>query len=162
MRPVEAGDFGALYALGSDPEVWTLHPDRERWRPERFRAYFEGGLATANALAAVDKASRQVIGWSSFFGNVTGPGEVEIGRTFLGRPYWGGPYNAEMKRLMLAHAFRFVDRVLFSIGETNLRSRRAAEKIGARLLVDRPCPAPAGQTAPYVFYAIERAEFTGG
>jgi hypothetical protein len=24
MRPVEAGDFGALYALGCDPEVWAL------------------------------------------------------------------------------------------------------------------------------------------
>src|SRR5579884_4239529 len=115
MRPIEAGDFDALYDLGSNPEVWVQHPDHERWRPERFRAYFDGGLAGVNALAAVKKASGQVIGWSSFFDNVTAPGEIEIGRTFLGRPYWGGRYNGEMKRLMLAHAFRFVDRVLFSI-----------------------------------------------
>jgi RimJ/RimL family protein N-acetyltransferase len=36
-----------------------------------------------------------------------------------------------MKRLMLEHAFRSVDRVLFVIGPDNRRSRRAVEKIGA-------------------------------
>ncbi len=36
-----------------------------------------------------------------------------------------------MKRLMLRHAFRFVDRVIFLIGPLNLRSQRAVEKIGA-------------------------------
>ena len=41
-----------------------------------------------------------------------------------------------MKRLMLNHAFRFVDRVILRIGPGNLRSRRAAEKIGA-ILTDR-------------------------
>jgi len=35
-----------------------------------------------------------------------------------------------MKRLMLEHAFRFVENVVFLIGADNLRSRRAVEKIG--------------------------------
>lgn len=55
---------------------------------------------------------------------------VEIGWTFLARDYWGGTYNREMKRLMLEHAFRFVDRVFFNVGATNYRSQRAMEKIG--------------------------------
>ena len=162
MRPVESSDFDGLLAVGSDPEVWAVHPDRERWRPERFRAYFDGGLACGKALVAVDQATGAVIGWSRYSDEATGPGEIEIGWTFLGRPYWGGAYNGEMKQLMLAHAFGFVDRVLLRIGETNLRSRRAAEKIGARLLADRPAPAPAGQTVPYLFYAIEKADFLAG
>ena len=37
----------------------------------------------------------------------------------------------EMKRLMVDHAFRFVDHVVFLIGPQNLRSQRAVEKIGA-------------------------------
>ncbi|MEP6551462.1 MAG: GNAT family N-acetyltransferase, partial [Gemmatimonadales bacterium] len=37
----------------------------------------------------------------------------------------------EMKQLMLSHAFKFVDRVVFLIGEENRRSQRAVEKIGA-------------------------------
>jgi hypothetical protein len=35
-----------------------------------------------------------------------------------------------MKRLMLTHAFKFVDNVIFFVGSTNLRSQRAVEKIG--------------------------------
>jgi RimJ/RimL family protein N-acetyltransferase len=159
MRPVEASDFEALWAQGSDPEVWTQHPDPQRCLPDRFRAYFEDGLASKTALVAVDRATDTVIGWSSYFEDVVEPNEIEIGKTFLGRRYWGGACNGEMKRLMIGHAFRYVERVLLRIGETNLRSRRAAEKIGARLLTDRPCPSPVGQHAPYLFYAIERAEF---
>ena len=36
-----------------------------------------------------------------------------------------------MKRLMLAHAFRFVKHVVFLIGPQNVRSQKAIEKIGA-------------------------------
>ena len=36
-----------------------------------------------------------------------------------------------MKQLMLAHAFQFVENVVFFIGENNIRSRKATEKIGA-------------------------------
>jgi RimJ/RimL family protein N-acetyltransferase len=36
-----------------------------------------------------------------------------------------------MKALMLQHAFKFVENVVFRIGENNIRSQKAAEKIGA-------------------------------
>jgi len=48
----------------------------------------------------------------------------------LARRCWGGKYNGEMKRLMLEHAFKTVERVVFVIGPENRRSRRAVEKIG--------------------------------
>ena len=35
-----------------------------------------------------------------------------------------------MKRLMLGHAFRFVQSVVFLVGPQNFRSQRAMEKIG--------------------------------
>jgi RimJ/RimL family protein N-acetyltransferase len=38
--------------------------------------------------------------------------------------------------LMLEHAFKSVERVIFIIGEENRRSRRAVEKIGAALTED--------------------------
>ncbi len=56
---------------------------------------------------------------------------MEIGWTFLARKYWGGLYNRELKDLMLAHAFRFVETVVFYVGENNIRSQKATEKIGA-------------------------------
>jgi RimJ/RimL family protein N-acetyltransferase len=58
---------------------------------------------------------------------------VEVGWTFLARDRWGGAWNGEMKRLMLDHAFRFADSVLFLIGPDNIRSQRAVGKIGGIL-----------------------------
>src|SRR6266480_1178693 len=43
----------------------------------------------------------------------------------------GRAFNREMKRLMLNHAFRFVEKVIFYVGENNVRSQKAMEKIGA-------------------------------
>jgi RimJ/RimL family protein N-acetyltransferase len=58
------------------------------------------------------------------------PMHVSFEGTFLPRSHWGGRYNQEMKQLMLRHAFRFVDRVIFLVGPTNHRSQRAVEKTG--------------------------------
>ena len=95
-----------------------------------FRAYFDDGLASGGALVAIDRASGQIIGSSRFHGYDADAGVVEIGWSFLARAYWGGRYNGEMKQLMLAHAFQWVERVIFLIGPENLRSQRAVEKIG--------------------------------
>jgi RimJ/RimL family protein N-acetyltransferase len=38
---------------------------------------------------------------------------------------------------MLRHAFRFVNRVVFLIGEHNTRSRRAVEKVGGVIIAPR-------------------------
>jgi RimJ/RimL family protein N-acetyltransferase len=43
-----------------------------------------------------------------------------------------------MKRLMLRHAFKFVNNVVFLVGPQNMRSRRAVEKIGGVLAGTRP------------------------
>ena len=79
----------------------------------------------------IDTKTRQIIGSTRFYGYNPEKSEIEIGWTFLARKYWGGRYNAEMKQLMLAHAFKFVENVVFFVGENNFRSQRATEKIGA-------------------------------
>jgi RimJ/RimL family protein N-acetyltransferase len=145
--------------VGSDPQVWAGHPDRDRYLLDKFRAYFEDGLSSGGALVAVEAASGRIMGWSRYSPQFVEPNEVEIGWTFLGREWWGGVFNAEMKQLMLQHAFGVVDRVLFRIAESNLRSRRAAEKIGATLLAVRPAPVEPG-SEKHLFYGIERRGFT--
>jgi RimJ/RimL family protein N-acetyltransferase len=96
-----------------------------------FRAFFREALESGGALVAIDAANGAIIGSTRFYGYDADRSEIEIGWTFLARSYWGGHYNREMKRLMLRHAFDFVDRVIFLVGPRNLRSRRAIEKIGA-------------------------------
>jgi len=134
LRPLRADDWDALFAVASDPLIWAQHPAHDRWREPVFRAFFDDALAGGGALVAIDAQTQAVIGSSRFQGlDAANGGSVEIGWTFLARSHWGGTYNHEMKRLMLAHALASVAECRFLVGETNIRSRRALEKIGARL-----------------------------
>ena len=78
----------------------------------------------------IDTKTQRIIGSTRFHGYDPEKSEIEIGWTFLARNYWGGRYNREMKRLMLDHAFKFVGNVVFYVGENNVRSQKATEKIG--------------------------------
>ena len=130
MRPLRQEDYDALFAAASDPLIWEQHPD-ERHREDVFREFFAEHVATGGALAVLDTTSGDVIGTSRYHGYDPARSEVEIGWTFLGRSYWGGAYNGELKRLMLGHAYRFVETVIFVIAPGNIRSQRAVEKLGA-------------------------------
>jgi RimJ/RimL family protein N-acetyltransferase len=130
LRPLQADDFPALYGVASDPLIWEQHPSNDRWKEEVFRKFFADGIASGGALIAIDLKDGRVIGSSRFDRYNPEESEIEIGWTFLARSHWGGVYNKEMKSLMLGHAFRFVNRVIFSIGPNNIRSQRAMERIG--------------------------------
>ena len=132
LRPLREDDYPALYAVASDPLIWEQHPNSDRYRDDVFSTFFRDAMASGGALATVDSKDGRIIGSSRFYGYDAARREVEIGWTFLARSYWGGTYNREMKRLMLEHAFRFVDSVVFLIGPHNIRSQRAVGKIGAR------------------------------
>ena len=103
VRPIAAGDWTELFAAGSDPEIWRVHPVR---------------------------ATGRLIGSSRYYGHEPELSEIEIGWTFLARSHWGGRANREVKRLMLDHAFTFVDTVVFWVGDQNWRSQGAMAKIG--------------------------------
>jgi RimJ/RimL family protein N-acetyltransferase len=133
LRPLRAEDWEALYAVASDSLIWEQHPARDRHEIEVFRAFFDEALAGGGAFVVIDRANGLVIGSSRYHGYDEAKSEVEIGWTFLARLYWGGVYNGELKRLMLEHAFRFVDSVIFVVGSQNLRSQKAVAKLGAVL-----------------------------
>jgi RimJ/RimL family protein N-acetyltransferase len=138
LRPLRAEDFHNLYAVAADPLVWEQHPIKDRYKEEVFTVFFREALESGGALLAIDSKDGQVIGSSRFHGYNKEKSEIEIGWTFLARPHWGGIYNREMKQLMLRHAFRFVNSVIFLVGTQNLRSQRAVEKIGGVRVGSRP------------------------
>jgi RimJ/RimL family protein N-acetyltransferase len=164
LRPLRAADWDALFAVASDPLIWEQHPAHDRWREPVFRSFFEDALANRGALLALDAQTGAVIGSSRFEGlEEADGGSVEIGWTFLARSHWGGRWNHEMKRLMLAHALASVAEVRFLVGETNTRSRRALENIGARLTDRREERIMAGgEIIPHLTYAITRESFAQG
>jgi RimJ/RimL family protein N-acetyltransferase len=136
LRPLREEDFEALYTVASDPLIWEQHPSKNRCEREVFGRFFRGAMDSGGAFLVLDSANGKVIGSTRFCNYEPDQSEIEIGFTFLARSYWGGAYNGEMKRLMLDHAFKFVNRVVFSIWHENWRSRRAVEKIGATFLSD--------------------------
>ena len=138
LRPLRAEDFRELYAVASDPLIWEQHPNNDRYKEEVFKDFFREALESGGALVALDSKSGGIIGSSRFYGYDEKTSEVEIGWTFLSRSHWGGVYNGEMKRLMLHHAFKFVNSVIFLIGPQNYRSQKAVEKIGAIRIGSRP------------------------
>ena len=130
LRPLRADDFDDLYAVAADPLIWEQHPASDRYKEEVFRDLFRGALESGGALVAVDVKDGRIIGSSRFYAYDAEKSEIEIGYTFLARSHWGGAYNGEMKKLMLRHAFRFVNSVVFLVDFQNLRSQKAMEKIG--------------------------------
>lgn len=161
LRPLQPDDWQGLYAVACDPLIWALHPAQDRWQEPVFRQFFAQALESRGALVAIDPRHGGIIGSSRYDLTRAGPGEMEIGWTFLARRYWGGAMNALLKRMMLEHAFGQVPRVIFLVGEHNLRSRRAMQKIGARL-TDRVLENAHSPQGRHVVYAIDRADFHSG
>jgi RimJ/RimL family protein N-acetyltransferase len=131
LRPLSPEDWHALFAVASDPLIWEQHPEHDRYEKNVFEVFFTEALESGGAFVVIDTSSQQIIGSTRFYGYDPEKSEIEIGWTFLARKYWGGRYNREMKDLLLTHAFKFVENVVFFVGEKNFRSQNAMEKIGA-------------------------------
>ncbi|MFK8048061.1 MAG: GNAT family N-acetyltransferase [Halioglobus sp.] len=134
LRPLLPEDFPGLYEAAADPLIWELHPDSSRYKQDIFEErFFLGAIASGGAFAAIDNESGTIIGSSRFYKWKPDQQEISIGYTFLQRDRWGNGTNQEMKALMLNHIFTFAHTVWFHVGEVNLRSRKAVEKLGAVL-----------------------------
>jgi len=130
LRPLTSEDWDDLFSVASDPLIWEQHPESDRYKEDVFKIFFSEALESGGAFVIIDKKNEQIIGSTRFFGYDAEKSEIEIGWTFLARKYWGGRYNRELKQLMLDHAFKFAENVIFYVGENNIRSQKATEKIG--------------------------------
>jgi len=156
LRPLRQEHWEDLFAAASDPLIWEQHPAWNRYQERVFKEFFRGALECGGAFVVVDRQTQAIIGSSRYVGHDPEKREIEIGWTFLARSHWGGNYNREMKRLMLDHAFKFVSSVIFKVGATNLRSRRAMEKIGGVLTERREKTDFQGTIVEHVVYQIKK------
>jgi RimJ/RimL family protein N-acetyltransferase len=138
LVPLTLEHHAGLCAVGLDSELW-------RWTttsvetPDQMRQYIETALkwqaeGTALPFATLERASGQVVG-STRFANVDCHNRhVEIGWTWVARPWQRTAVNTEAKYLMLRHAFETLGclRVEFKTDALNERSRAAILRIGAR------------------------------
>ncbi len=130
LRPLTSDDWDDLFSVASDPLIWEQHPESDRYKEDVFKVFFREALECGGAFVITDAKTQQIIGSTRFYGYDPEKSEIEIGWTFLAKNYWGGRYNRELKQLMLAHAFKFVESVVLLVGENNIRSQKATEKIG--------------------------------
>ena len=161
IRPVSADDWSELFAAGSDPEIWKVHPVPDRHTEAGFRKFFDSAVTSKMGFVFVDRATDRLIGSSRYYGYKPELSEIEIGWTFLARSHWGGGTNREVKRLMLDHAFTFVDTVIFWVGETNWRSQGAMTKIGG-IRRDGLFTRELSGATPHVIFEIGKSRYLGG
>lgn len=133
LRPLEENDFENLYKVASDPLIWELHPQNDRYKKDVFKTFFEGAMQFPLSFAIIDLDSNEIMGSSRYYNYDEVNSSVAIGYTFLARKYWGGKYNTVLKKLMIDYAFEKVNTILFHVGINNLRSQKAVLKLGATL-----------------------------
>lgn len=94
-----------------------------------FLPYFQGFLTSDGTLSVIGSATKAVIGCSKYHTSEDAAGDISIGGTFLAGAKRGGAINAELKRLMLNHAFKTCERG--DINPANIRPQKATAKISA-------------------------------
>lgn len=134
LEPLGEDDFDLLYDAASDPEIWAMHPNPNRWKLKDFSNFFTGAIQSKGAYKIIDKFSEKIIGSSRYYDLDEAKSEILIGYTFIAKDFWGKQYNAYLKSLMLAHAFEKVDKVILHVGAENIRSIKSLEKMGAPII----------------------------
>ncbi len=138
LEPLTLAHLDGLSAVGLDEELWRWIPIQVRTRDE-MRGYIETGLRLQEAksampFATVEQATGRVIG-STRYMNIDEPNRhVEIGSTWIGRPWQRTAINTEAKFLMLRYAFETLGclRVELKTDSLNDKSRQAILRIGAK------------------------------
>lgn len=157
--PLTEEDFEGMFNAASDPEVWSQHPNKNRYKRDEFTNFFKGAMESGGAFAIKDLATGKIIGSTRFYDLNKEENSILIGYTFYAKKYWGKNYNSSLKILMIAHAFQFVDTILFHIGATNFRSQKSIERIGAKKIAEQEV-AYFGEDSKLNFvYQIKREEF---
>ena len=137
MEPLSLSHhFEGLFEIGLDPDLWRWTTNRVTTR-EELRVYLDTALkeqAEGRSLpfATVDKPSGRIAGCTRF-GNIDRYNRrMEIGWTWVGRPFQRSYVNTEAKFLMLRHAFETLGcvRVELKTNALNRRSRDAMLRIG--------------------------------
>lgn len=158
LRPLKPDDLDGLFDAASDPETWAGHPARDRYKRDVFEPYFRFLRDSGTALTVVDMEDDRIIGCSRYYAAPDRPSDMAIGFTFLDRRYCGGAINAELKQLMLDHAFASFDVVWFHIDPINVRSHKATTKFGARHAYDAVLDL-SGKPARWMCFRLDQSDW---
>jgi RimJ/RimL family protein N-acetyltransferase len=130
-RLVETDREALRAACTADPHIWDIYP--YSMLGAHFDPAFERLLSVPNRMAFALLHDDALAGTSSYFIDAANA-VVEIGGTYIAPTFRGGPFNRANKRLMIDRAFGSGAAVVqLKVDVRNGRSRRAVEKLGAKL-----------------------------
>jgi ribosomal-protein-alanine N-acetyltransferase len=169
LRCPTPGDAGALFELGSDPEVvrfFSWGPYQERAEAEAFvdRLARERDAGERLELVIERRADGRLLGLTGLSEFSPRDRRAVIG-TWLGREHWGTGVNRESKALVLALAFRGLglERVSAYAHPDNVRSLAALERLGfTREGVLRAWHRHAGEPRDVAILGLLRGEWESG
>lgn len=169
LEPLTMEHLDDLCDVGLNPVIWRMagramatREDMQRYIEEAFLPETAG---VALPFATIDKATGKAVG-STRYGNIALPHKrLEIGWTWIGKPFQRTHINTEAKYLMLRHAFETLglNRVELKANAKNEQSRRAMERIGAKYegVLRRHIILPDGTVRDTVYYSFVRDEWAG-
>ena len=139
LSPLNLDNYEKLISVASQEELVQYSPSHI-YTPDTLRNYVSIALEQKEGNTSIpfiifDKIKQQYAG-SSRYMNIDWTNKVlEIGSTWIGREFHGSGLNGQIKYLMINHAFDEMDfeKIEFRIDERNIRSRKAVEKLGAKL-----------------------------
>jgi RimJ/RimL family protein N-acetyltransferase len=133
LEPAADRHLPGLLEAAQDDLVWAWLP----WARPRTRAdllaILESERALAHPFAQVDAATGRPAGVTTYRDVDERHRTLEIGGTWLGRPWWRTAINTEAKLLLLRHAFETLgaNRVALKTDVRNERSQAAIGRLGA-------------------------------
>lgn len=137
LEPLTMSHVPALCEVALDPELWRWTLAQVHTRDDMTR-YVEKAIALRDAglghpFATIERRSGRVVGSTRFQPIEPEHRRLEIGYTFVARPWQRTAVNTEAKYLMMKHAFEVLDmhRVEFKTDVLNATSRNALLRIGA-------------------------------
>jgi N-acetyltransferase len=168
LEPLSLAHYQQLCGIGLDPELWKITMTLIR-TPEEMQQYIETALKEQEEgrslpFAIIEKKSGKVVG-STRFANIDRTNRrVEIGWTWIARPWQRTPINTETKYLLLTHAFETLGciRVEFKTDSLNAQSRSALLRIGAKEegILRNHMIAPGGRLRHSVYFSIIDSEWS--
>jgi RimJ/RimL family protein N-acetyltransferase len=138
LIPLEKENFEELYTAASDKRLWTFIPSDGSVKEKFYEMYNfaleEREKGNHYPFIIYHKETKKMIGSTRLFDIVEKDKRLEIGWTWITADYWGTAINFECKLLLLNFCFEVLraNRVQIKTDETNLRSRKAIEKVGGK------------------------------
>ncbi|MFL0352779.1 GNAT family N-acetyltransferase [Xanthomarina sp. GH4-25] len=136
---LDLSNYKQLHDIASEKDLIYYSPSNIS-TPDTLKEYVQTAVdgyyrKTTIPFIIYDKKTKTYAG-STRFGLINWNNKVlHIGWTWIGKKFQGSGLNKQMKFLMLQYAFETLlfEKVEFRIDERNIRSRKAAEKLGATL-----------------------------